>query len=311
MRRLTRTVRSAHRHGIDRRRNAFALLTTILLITFLTAIVAQLVTVTSTESVIVARRAQTVEHDLAVDSVLLLLADTLAETDGRRSSLIEQLDRAGRARIAFDIGRVKVRCVLRDDAARFNPQLFQRPDQWVQLERKLRTLTARRSLPSATVNLKPVRTADQSESRPLYLWYDQILSDVEPGSLFRWHEGSETRVDDPVWSDAVTFWGDGRIDLRRVDAEVLEVALEDIRPGLAKILLSARPADPSVEFIQSAMVGIDAEIRERVAARITFDTRRYAISIETSIGADRRRWYVVARINDDDTTIYHRSRLTW
>lgn len=311
MRRLARTVRFAHRHDVDRRHNAFALLTTILLITFLTAIVAQLVTVTSTESVIVARRARTLEHDLAVDSVLLLLADTLAETDGCRSPLIDQLDRADRAAIAFDIGRVKVRCVLRDDAARFNPLLFQRPDQRMQLERKLRTLAARRSLPSATVDLKPIRTGDQSESGPLYLWYDQVLSDVEPGSLFRWHEGTETRVDDPVWSEAVTFWGNGRIDLRRVDAEVLEVALEDIRPGLAKILLSARTADPSVEFIQSAMVGIDAEIRGRVAGRITYDARRYAFNIETSIGADRRRWYVVARINDNDTTVYHRSRLTW
>lgn len=311
MTRLARAVRVAHRCGTHRRDSAFALLATVLLITFLTAIVAQLVTVTATESVIVAHRARTIEHDLAVDSAVLLLADILTETEGHRSSLIEQLDRTGRASIAFDIGSVQVRCVLRDDAARFNPLLFQRPDQQMRLERKLGTLASRRSLPHATVNLKPVRTGEQLESGPLYLWYDQILSKVEPGSLFHWHEGTETDASDPVWSDAVTFWGEGRIDLRRVDAEVLEVALDDIRPGLARILLATRPADPSVNFTQSAMVGIDAEIRGRVAGRITHDARRYAINIETSIGGDRRRWYVVARISNDDATVYHRSRLTW
>ena len=59
------------------------------------------------------------------------------------------------------------------------------------------------------------------------------------------------------------------------------------------------------------LLAVDAEIRGRVAARLTFDAERYAVEIKTSIHADRRRWYVVAHIHAGEIDVWHRSRLTW
>lgn len=288
----------------------FALLTTMLLITLLVAGMVELATVTSTQAVVTARRSRTLAHELAVDSALVVLADRLNESDQRLPELIEQLDRDRQAAARFSIGEVAVECTLRDDAAKFNPLLFAKPHQQVQLVRKLDTLAVRKSLPSAQVTLRPIVVESSSESQPLYRWFDQILHSVEPGALFNWDENSgvESR---PVWSDVLTFWGDGRIDLRRVDVVLLEAALSDIRPGLARQMLSVRPKDRALDFTRTALIKVHAEIRQRVAARLTFDARRYAIRMDTSIGPDRRRWYVVAEMDPDKLNVLHRSQLTW
>ena len=297
--------------GTRFQRDAFALLTTILLIAMLVAVSIELTTLTATHAVSEARRHQTLAHDLAVDSALLLLADQLASTGAGPSDLIRRLDLLGRATATFEVGEVAVHCTIYDDAAKFNPNAFQRCDRQPLLKRKLTSLASRRSLPRATVDLKPLLTRRSDGSGTLYRWYDQFLSGVEPGSMFRWNEELEDHRQRPVWSDVVTFWGDGRIDLRRVDQDVLEAVLEDIRPGLARLLLAARPADRSIDFAEAALTRVHAEIRQKVAARLTYDAHRYAIRMDTAIGADRRRWYVVAEMNDAEVSVLHRSRLTW
>lgn len=298
-------------HASAYRRRSFALLTTILLIALLVAVTGQLVTVTSTEAVSASRRHRSLAHELAVDSALLVLADRLRNGGERPSDLIRELDQLGVAQAAFEIGPVTVRCTIRDDAAKLNPLMFQRPDQQPKLVRRLTALGVYRSLPPAKVSLKPVVTTSSSWTGAVYHWYDQILTDIEPGMVFQWNEDPGGSYSAPVWSDAVTFWGDGRIDLRRVDANVLETALQDIRPGLAGLLLAARPADRSVNFLQTALTRVHAEIRQQVATRLTYNGRRYAVRINTTVNADTRRWYIVARIEDGKALVLHRSQLRW
>ncbi len=96
-----------------------------------------------------------------------------------------------------------------------------------------------------------------------------------------------------------------------MDEAVLEAVLEDIRPGLAKKMLAARPADRSVNFLPTALTSVDAEIRQRVASRLTFDAHHYALRIDTTIDADRRRWYVVAQIHKGRVNVLHRAPITW
>lgn len=129
--------RTTRRMGSSR---AFALLLSVLLITLLIATSAELVTVTSTQSIVAGRRHRALAHELAVDSALLLLADRLLDNEDRPSELVRSIDERGHAAVTFTIGSVKVDCALFDDAAKLNPLLFQRDDQQTQLTRKLTTL---------------------------------------------------------------------------------------------------------------------------------------------------------------------------
>ena len=207
---------------------------------------------------------------------------------------------------------VRVTCTLRDDGAKFNPLLFQEAYDRRKLERKLTLLASGRALPRAEVDLRPILVPTPATAPgPLYRWFDQLLADAEVGAIFNWDDNVAHESRQRVWSDDVTFWGDGRIDLRRANVDVLEAMLEDIGPGLAKLLLAPAPADRSANALQAALVPIDAEIRQRVAARLTYDAMRYAITIDTAAGGDHRRWYVVARIDSGEVDILHRSQLTW
>jgi len=291
---------------------SFALVATLLLLTLLIAVSAQFVTQACVESASASRRHRTLLHELALDSAILRIGEQLAVPDAEALEWTRRLDQAGSARMEFTIGAVMVHVVLGDDAAKFNPILFQRPDQMSVLARKLNELAARKALRVAQVSLRPLVVDSATRAGAgLYRWFDQILVDAEPGVLFRWPEGALQEVDAPVWSDVATFWGDGRVDLRRVDADTLETALEDLQPGLARSILKARPADRSVNFLQTALIDVPAELRSAVSGRIGYDLRRYALRIETAVDSDRRQWYVVLQAEGQSARVLHRNQLTW
>lgn len=297
--------------AISVNRRGFALVTTLLLITLLIAVSAQLATQSCVESASAARRHRTLLHELALDSAVLRIGERLAVPDPEALGWIRALDQAGSASIDWKAGDVGVCCTLGDDAAKFNPVLFQRPDQASLLTRKLNLLAERKSLNGASVSLRPLLGAPNSgRGENLYRWFDQLLTEVEPDALFRWSKmGSDAST--PVWSDLVTCWGDGRVDLQRVDVDVLEAVLEDIRPGLARTMLKARPSDRSVNFLQTAMIDVPAEVRPTVMNRIGFDVRRYSLRVQTAVEADRREWYVVLQMDGRTSRVLHRSQLTW
>jgi len=70
------------------------LVMTVLLIAVLVAVVAQLAATTATHSVISGRRHRGLDHRLAMESALLVVADRLDESGGDRSDLVLELDRS-------------------------------------------------------------------------------------------------------------------------------------------------------------------------------------------------------------------------
>lgn len=305
---------SAKRRFIDdvsRKRRGFALVATLLLLTLLIAVSAQLATQSCVESAAAARRHRTLLHELAVESAVLRIGERLAVPDPEALEWIRRLDQTGSASINWKTADVEVHCVLGDDAAKFNPVLFQRPDQNAMLTRKLNTLAQRKGLTAASVSLQPLSgTPNSVRGAPLYRWFDQLLIDAEPNAFFRWTTYEADRST-PVWSDLVTFWGDGRADLRRANADVLEAVLEDIQPGLARALLKSRPAERSANFLPTALIDVPAELRATVMNRIGFDLRRYCLRLQTGVTADRREWYFVQQMDGRTSRELHRSQLTW
>lgn len=305
-------VRQRHIKSVVRTRHGFALVATLLLLTLLIAVSAQMATQACVESAASARRHRTLLHELALDSAVLRIGEQLAVPDAEALEWIRALDRTGLAFVEWKFGETEVRCSLGDDAAKFNPVLFQRPDQTSILTRKLKLMAERKALRTAEVSLRPlVADSGATKGAGLYRWFDQLLDDMEPGVLFRWTGNDSQEVDAPVWSDVMTFWGDGRIDLRRVDSDVLETVLEDLQPGLAHSMLKARTADRSVNFLPTALIDVPAELRSSVTERIGYDLRRYALRIQTAVGSDRRQWYVVLRADGRSTKVLHRSQPTW
>ncbi len=293
-----------------RRRKAVALITTLLLITLLIAVTSQLVTATAVESVSAARRHRSLLHELAVRSALIVVTDRLSAQDGQDNPLIRELDQSGAAETLVSVGPLTVRCVLRDDASKFNPNLFPRADQQNILRRKLSLLRDQLSLPPVQPLIKPLSTKNASAAGAVFYGFDQLFTGIAPGAIIRWSNDSGADVSN-VWSDMITFWGDGRVNLRRVNETVLEAVLEDVEAGLGRRILDARTTDRTMNFLQAGLIGVSAEIRERVASRLTIDSHRYSIMIETSLEADRRRWLVVAVIDQGEFQLLHRSQLTW
>ena len=285
-----------------------ALVITIFLLVLLMAATVELTTLTATQSVVLVRRQRQWAHELACDGALLVMSEQLDSMHPQCPRINAELDASGRYRTEFAVGDLRVTCLLEDDAAKFHPRSFQRDDQAWQLERKLAFLASRHGL-RGKIQLAPVVMTPQDPTSERYFWFDQLLNEVPPGESLRW--SADTNSTRNVWSDVLTFWGDGRVDLRRVNEAVLEASLEDLQAGLARTMLARRPKDKGADFREAALSAVPAELHEEVKRRITFHSRRYALRIDTSCGADLRRWYVVAQIADGKAQILHRSQWTW
>lgn len=289
---------------MKQQRKGFVLLTSVLLVTFLIAVTAELANVSGFAAVIQNRRHATLQHELAVDSAVLWVADALSGAEQGR--IVGELDRVGRAVLNFRVGDLEVEAVLRDDGAKFNPRHLQRADQELLLSRVLGQLGAQAGLPHCVIAPRPVLQQTPAQPGNVYFSLDQLLASKNPGELWR-----VERESTPVWSDVVTLCGDGRIDLRRAQPEVLEAALAGLQPGLGRAMLAMRPSDRSRDFLGAALDRVPAELRQHVAQRVGFNLLRYSLELTTGIRADRRQWYVVARIADGKTEMLHRSQVTW
>ena len=274
---------------------------TMLLLTLLIAIVAQLTTATSVEAAILHRRAQRLAHELAVDSALILIADRLQESP----QLEQALDRQGSAEMSFTVGSISVAAFIQDDGSKLSLLPWSLESDGAKLTHKLAMLGGSFSLSTPRIELRPLEVGTTRLQR--YRWFDQLFTDAQPGQFIRLDDHRENKV----WSDAVTFWGDGRIDLRRVSAQVLEVALEDIQPGLASRILAARPKGLADNALDVALTPVHAELRQQVASRLAYNLHRYSLELTTSAHADRKRWYIVATIQKGRCDVLHRSQVTW
>ncbi len=64
-------------------------------------------------------------------------------------------------------------------------------------------------------------------------------------------------------------------------------------------------------MIQRILQQVDPDRRDAARARIGWGLNRYALEIDTVIRGDRRRWYVVATINNDTAEVHYRGQLRW
>ncbi|NUQ11348.1 MAG: hypothetical protein HUU26_03330 [Gemmatimonadaceae bacterium] len=260
----------------------------------LLAIVSRLTTATATQALIESRRQQTLQHELALDGLPLVIGEWFAPESV--DSVPHELDRQGFADRELTLGPVGLRVRVRDDAAKLNPNRFADPQI---IEHKLGLLATRAGLDPTVIAPAPLKTDKQP-----YRTFGQVF--CGEAAVFALFDAGSS----PAWSNVLTLWGDGRVAVRRVDDAVLDIALEDLKPGLGRELLKHRPADRSTDFLEEALAEVASDLREKVHQRLVFDARRYSLDVETVIRGDKRQWYVVVS-GGDDVTVVHRRAKTW
>ena len=298
------------------RRPALALVMTLLLIVMLVAATGRMATTVATGSIRSNARANTLQHQLAVDSTIRLVADQLqAGTDTAHDLRLD-----GGVILAYRFGECHARCQVVSDAGKFSIRAFARSEDRPLLRKKLQRIRQRLDLPAARIRLRPVRdgrfeAADGRRiSLPAYASYDQLFAKRSMDAVFGLGESQDADQSGAAtsWSDAVTLHGDGRVDLRYVAPEILRVLLEEVDPRAANQLLQYREqAGPRLN-LATALAQVPEAKRDQIRRRIGLDIDRYALTIDTIIRNDRRRWYVVADIRGGELTkLHHRGRITW
>lgn len=287
-------------------RRGVVLLLTLLLLAILAAAAAELALLSSIDATTSFREGNDLQHRLAVDSVLEWMAAESAEDD----RLNRELDRTGSVQRSWQLGDCHILCRIADDGAKLDVRAL--PDERT-LSRRLRACMTQVDLPRCRIRPRPAEDASGNEAD--YLWFDQLFDELPAAALFG--AGTVTAgppgAEGPVWSDVVTVFGQGRIDLRRTPAEVLEIALGDIDRGLGRKLCAARDRLSGSESspLAAALATLDGSVRQQAAARLAYDLHRYALTIETAIGADRRRWFVVATIVEGKHSVHYRGAIRW
>ncbi|MCP4589436.1 MAG: hypothetical protein GY842_01700 [bacterium] len=301
-------------NGLSRttRRRGVALVVTMMLIVLLVAVTARLARTAAVESIRAGRTGGSLQHELAVDSLLRWSAIELAA----ESEVARELERSGRTEIAIAVGDCRMSGVIVSDAAKFNVAAFAGEKDRGLLERKLEALGRRLELPPVRIDLRPVQSrGSRGGGGPRYRWYDQLFRNPVPETIHSWREqqtaGNEGSAG-LAWSDVVTLFGDGRVDVRYAHPEVLRIAIEDLDPGAAQAIAEQRTRNEKASEGGKALNGLRAPVRRRVEARLGEQINRYAITIETAVNADRRRWYVVASIAGGRVEqVCYRGQIRW
>ncbi|MCZ6654344.1 MAG: hypothetical protein O7D91_15125, partial [Planctomycetota bacterium] len=113
-----------------------------------------------------------------------------------------------------------------------------------------------------------------------------------------------------VWSDLITCFGSGVVDIRRARTGVLAVLFDDVDRALPRRIAALR-SKPGPDVIQRVLQQVHPDRREAARARIGWGLQRYALEIDTVIRGDRRRWYVVATINNETAEVHYRGQIRW
>lgn len=282
---------------------------TVLVLTILLATAAQLATLSATRGLIASRRANSLQHELAVQSAMHVLAQALSKDPAYHRCLA----RDRRVFVDLTVGACIVRVLIQDDGAKFNVLPWAEERSLTLLRRKLETLGRDLGLPALTIEPRLVRFDGQEASskpspvRPArgseaLVTFDQLFREAPAPAVFHWH--LEADALEPVWSDYVSLFGDGRMDLKNADRKLVELALGDIRAGL-------KPSPRGAGAADDAWAGLGPGTRSRVAARTGYGLDRYALTLQTAIGSDVRRWYVVATLKNGAMTLHHRRQITW
>ena len=289
----------------------FALLLTVLLLSLLAAVLAQFTLASGVTTIVAARRNGQLIHRLAVDSAIAL-ANLELSRDG---DWARQLDRQPVVASALDVGACHVELHVRDDGAKFDVAAFAQKQQKRLLETKLQSLERALHLPRLRIRLQPIDTPEASTYRR-YVWFDQLFDAPYAHRIFT---VTDTTAHPPRWSDAVTLFGDGRLDLRRAESEVIDAMLGDLVPGLGRQLppIAQRNARNARDLLTDVLADLDERTANTLLARVSWDVGRYALGLRTAIRTDDgresdvRRWYVVATLGQTKPTVHYRGLIRW
>ncbi|MCZ6654717.1 MAG: hypothetical protein O7D91_17035, partial [Planctomycetota bacterium] len=196
-------------------------------------------------------------------------------------------------------------CRVADDGAKLDVSAFADGPNDRDLQRKLVSLARRFDLETAGIALRPVTDESGAEQRR-YLWFDQLFADDARHELFRLNAQREQ----VVWSDLITCFGSGVVDIRRARTGVLAVLFDDVDRALPRRIVALR-SKPGPDVIQRVLQQVHPDRRDAARARIGWGLQRYALEIDTVIRGDRRRWYVVATLNNDTAEVHYRGQIRW
>ena len=294
-------------------RSGFVLLLTVVMLALLAAALSQLVFLSGSTAVITARRNADLDHRLAVDSAIALVGRQMTA----EPRWLAQLQRDGVVRETFNVGPCTVRVTVRDDGGKFNVGAFTQPPDRRLLETKLRRLERVMRLPPMKIRLQPQIATDRKQP-DAYRWYDQLFDRPQAHHIFALSDNTLTSSR-PRWSDIVTVFGDGRLDLKRADNAVIGVMLGDLVPGIERQIPipRARNASSAQDLLGDVLADVDERTRSALLRRVTWNTGRYAMGIRTAMQtpgvseSDVRRWYVVATLGQGDPEILYRGRIEW
>ncbi len=260
------------------RRRAMLLVLTLLTLAFAAALVLPLATLSGTVALEAGRDAQTLQHRLAVWSLVMLLPDLL-END---ALLVRDLDRDNYAIRRFTIGAVELFVAIQDDQAKLPLRLFSNDRLQIRLHAALQTIQSSARL-SGTLRV------------PAEIEITGCNEDV-------FAESSDTSIFGmpgmPGWTRYVSPLG-AQLSLQRTDRFVLEAALQDVRPGLGARIAALRGAEDREMARILDRLDLPATERRAVEQRIrTTPSDRYSLLIRTQIGRDVRQHYIVCRASD-------------
>gem|GEM_PF-2599050 len=213
----------------------FALVLALVLVAMLATTSVGLGMLVSTEAVRSASLSRDLDHKLAVDSLITLLPQLLAQ-EGAAPKPGSGDDQ----RVICSIGRVHVACTVRPE--KLKQKLTEFPaGRGVAV--RLGDLARSNGLPETSIAARPILETEETKEWPDFVWFDQIVAARGFEEVFHWRHSDQMQLAQPekkVWSDLVTFWDAGARTrslevTTRVDADVrrwylvVDLSEDDVR----------------------------------------------------------------------------------
>ena len=261
-----------------RRRRGITLLLVLVSLVLLVALVAPLATYSGTVALESAHHTATLRHRLAVDSLVAVWPQLLAQD----AQIKRQLGKHNRALVTLDLGGLRVEALVQDDTAKLPVPLLLDQEHQDALAGGLTVLQARLPLPSLGDCLRS--TAED------WQWggcLDDLFEEPTDGGLYGRLESAT------VWAQFTSPVG-RVIHAYRAHPAVLEAALCDLRPGLG-LELARRREMQSRRDLDALLGELELEDTTLSAARsrLTTTTKRYSLLVRTRLGHDVRQRYLL------------------
>lgn len=227
-------------------------------------------------------------------------------------------------RVACSLAGIEYELVFTDEQAKMNLNSLSKEvslgDAQAAVERLIVDLGTGHKR-SAGVRLRMLVDSKDSQERNAGLLkvggYGQVFEGVSPEHLIG-QKGA------PGIAQGITCWGDGKVNLRRAPAAVIERACEkSLRRDVVRAFLAARDRDPYRKL--SAILGeikeIDEEQVTRLAGRVTDQSSCHGLWVIAR--GSQRSWYTLAvglarngeksmaRQDDGGQDIYQCYEFTW